>query len=113
MADENNPISTAGNENLEAGKSHARQAAEDLRTAAEAKARELRSAAEAKANEFRSAAEAKADEFRHRAEDYYGQARERARTLQEDGEAYVRENPMRAVVQALAAGFVLGLLFRR
>jgi ElaB/YqjD/DUF883 family membrane-anchored ribosome-binding protein len=35
------------------------------------------------------------------------------RTLQEDGEAYVRENPTKAVLTAVAAGFVLGLMFRR
>ena len=35
------------------------------------------------------------------------------RTLQEDGEAYVRENPTKAVLTAVAAGFVLGLIFRR
>jgi ElaB/YqjD/DUF883 family membrane-anchored ribosome-binding protein len=79
-----------------------RQAADELRAAAEAKARDLR-----------SAAEARADDLRHRAEDYYDEARNRARTLQDDGEAYVRENPMRAVVMSLGAGFILGLMFRR
>ena len=116
-------------------KETARQAVEDLKSAAQAKATEFRSAAEAKANEFRSAAEAKANEFRQaaeakaheykekageyytdaraKAEEYYGQARERARTLQDDGEVYVRENPLRALGIAAAAGFVLGLMFRK
>ena len=40
-------------------------------------------------------------------------ARDRARTLQEDGEQYVRENPTKAVFTALGIGFVLGLIFRR
>jgi ElaB/YqjD/DUF883 family membrane-anchored ribosome-binding protein len=35
------------------------------------------------------------------------------RTLQDDGEAYIRENPTKAVLTAVAAGFVLGLMFRR
>ena len=35
------------------------------------------------------------------------------RTLREDGEDYVRENPMKAVMTALGIGFVLGLIFRR
>jgi ElaB/YqjD/DUF883 family membrane-anchored ribosome-binding protein len=33
--------------------------------------------------------------------------------LQEEGEAYVRENPLRGVATALGVGFILGLLFRR
>jgi ElaB/YqjD/DUF883 family membrane-anchored ribosome-binding protein len=34
------------------------------------------------------------------------------RTLREDGEEYVRENPMKAVFTALGVGFMLGLIFR-
>jgi ElaB/YqjD/DUF883 family membrane-anchored ribosome-binding protein len=89
-------------ENVSASKTHARQAADDLKAAAQAKADELRHRAEEYYGEARG-----------RAEEYYGQARERARTFQDDGEAYVRENPVRAVLTALGAGFVLGLLFRR
>jgi ElaB/YqjD/DUF883 family membrane-anchored ribosome-binding protein len=88
--------------NFDSTKDHVRQAAEELRSAAEAKARD-----------FRSAAENKANELRDRAEHAYGEARERARTFQEDGEQYVRENPTRAVLTAVAAGFVLGLIIRR
>ena len=43
----------------------------------------------------------------------YGETRARVRTFQEDGEAYVRENPTKAVLTAVVAGFVLALLFRR
>jgi ElaB/YqjD/DUF883 family membrane-anchored ribosome-binding protein len=43
----------------------------------------------------------------------WGDARDRARTLQEDSEQYVRENPTKAVFTALGIGFVLGLIFRR
>src|SRR5439155_14942341 len=75
---------------FESGKTHAKQAAEDLRAAAEAKAQELRSTAEAKAQELRG-----------RAEQTYGEYRDRARTLREDGEQYIRENPTRAVLTAL------------
>jgi ElaB/YqjD/DUF883 family membrane-anchored ribosome-binding protein len=41
------------------------------------------------------------------------EAKQRVRTLREDGEDYVRENPMKAVMTALGIGFVLGLIFRR
>jgi ElaB/YqjD/DUF883 family membrane-anchored ribosome-binding protein len=40
------------------------------------------------------------------------ETKQRLRTLREDGEDYVRENPMKAVMTALGIGFVLGLIFR-
>ena len=86
----------------ESGKSHAAQAAEELRAAAEAKAAALRAQAEAKAQEWKG-----------RAEQVYSDAQTRARTLRDDGEVYVRENPTRAVLTSLGIGFVLGLIFRR
>jgi ElaB/YqjD/DUF883 family membrane-anchored ribosome-binding protein len=133
MSDETNPSSAASNfesakahakdavdatkahlkDAVDQSKEHFKSAAEDLRAAAEAKAREFRGTAEAKAKEFRETAGAKADEFRGRAEQSYGEARERVRTLQEDGEAYIRENPTKAVLTAVVAGFLLGLVFRR
>lgn len=82
---------TEATEKFESGKSHAKQAAHDIR----------------------SAAEAKATEIRDKAEQAYGQARERARSWQEEGENYVRQNPLRGVITALGIGFVLGLLIRR
>lgn len=89
-------------EAVDSSKEHLKHAADDLRTAAESKARELREKGEAKAREFRG-----------KAEQTYGETCERVRTFQEDGEAYVRQNPTKAVLTAVAAGFVLGLLFRR
>ena len=76
---------------LESTKTHARQAAEELRTAA---------------TEI-------AGQYRGKAEQAWGDAQVRARTLQEDGEQYVRENPTKAVFSALGIGFILGLIFRR
>ena len=102
---ENPSSSTASNEAAEkfaSGRAHAKQAAEDLKAAANAKASELRSAAEIKAGELRG-----------QAEKIYGDYRTRARTLREDGEQYVRENPTKAVFTALGVGFFLGLIFRR
>jgi ElaB/YqjD/DUF883 family membrane-anchored ribosome-binding protein len=87
---------------FESGKEHVIHAAEDLKAAAGAKAQELRHAAETRATELRS-----------RAEQTYGEYRAKYRTLREDGEQYVRDNPTKAVFTALGAGFILGLLFRR
>jgi ElaB/YqjD/DUF883 family membrane-anchored ribosome-binding protein len=105
--------STTGASNLEGArhlalcaaklaKSHLNEAAGGLRAAAETTARDLRSAAEEKANELRG-----------KAESAYSDARERARTFQEDTEQYVRENPTKAILSALGAGFVLGLIFKK
>ena len=98
---------------FEAGKTHAKQAAEELRAAAEEKATQLRAAAETKAAELRATAGTKVQEYRVKAEETYEQARTQAHSLQEEGEAYVRENPLRGVLAALGVGFVLGLMFRR
>jgi ElaB/YqjD/DUF883 family membrane-anchored ribosome-binding protein len=83
--------SARAQDNLESSASHARRAAEDLK----------------------AAAGAVADQYRGRAGDAINDARDRARAFQEDGTAYVRENPTKALLSALAIGFVLGLLFRR
>lgn len=96
MADENmNQGVGAGSavpqSKLESSKTHARRAAEDLK----------------------SAATSVAGDYRDKAVQAWDDARGRVRTLQEDGEDYVRENPMRAVFTALGVGFVLGLIFRR
>ncbi len=76
---------------VERGASHARKAADDLK----------------------SAAGAVADEYRGRAEEVWNDARYKVRGFQEDSEQYVRENPTKAICTALGIGFVLGLVFRR
>ena len=125
MPDENHPNSESGSEpSFESAKAHVKEAADHLRTAASAKARELREKAGAKASEIREKAGARASEFRETAEEKmhgfrekagetYGDARDRSRSFQEDGETYIRENPTKAVLTALAAGFVLGLIMRK
>jgi ElaB/YqjD/DUF883 family membrane-anchored ribosome-binding protein len=40
-------------------------------------------------------------------------ARERMQVLKQDTDRYVRQNPTKAVVAALAIGFVLGMMRRR
>ena len=98
MAEENQSNQGAGSAGtadvtgrLDSSKTHARRAAEDLKTAATDMA----------------------SEYRGKAEQAWGDATDRARTFQEDGEQYVRDNPTKAVFTALGIGFVLGIIFRR
>ncbi len=82
---------TDAQDKLQSSKTHARKAAEDLR----------------------SAAGAMAGEYRGKAELAWDDAKDRARAVQKDTEQYVRENPTKAVFMALGIGLVLGLIFRR
>jgi ElaB/YqjD/DUF883 family membrane-anchored ribosome-binding protein len=97
----------------EKGRENLKTAADNFKTAATAKAEEIRKAAEQKAEEIRAAAEDKAREYRGKAENAWSDARTKAKYWQTEGEAYVRDNPARAVLVALGVGFVLGLLFRK
>ncbi len=98
MAQENQPTQGGGTtgradpqSTLESSETHARRAADDLR----------------------SAATQMAGEYRGKAEQAWEDASGRVRTFQEDGEQYVRDNPSKAVFTALGIGFVLGIIFRR
>ena len=88
---------------IESSKTHARRAAEDLKSAASEIAGEYRGKAEQAWGEYRAKL-SKPGATRRTT---------RARTFQEDGEAYVRENPTKAVFTALGIGFVLGMIFRK
>jgi ElaB/YqjD/DUF883 family membrane-anchored ribosome-binding protein len=90
------------NHKFKSGKTHAAEAA-----------REFREAAAAKAHDIRDTLTERAGEYRERANRVWSDTTVRARTLQEDGEDYIRENPIQAVGFALVAGFVLGLILRR
>ena len=90
------------NEKFQSGKSHAAEAASELRAAAEAKLQDLRETL----NE-------RAGQYRERANQVWADTTGRARTLTQDGEEYIRENPLQAVGIALAAGFILGVILRR
>ena len=62
-----------------------------------------------KADEFRGAAQDKVQEFRGAAE----KATSQAKSWQAEGEAYVRDNPTKAVLVALGVGLLLGFLLRK
>ena len=65
------------------------------------------------AEDLRSAAGAMADEYRARGKEVWDDALHRVQSFQDDSKQYVRENPTKAVFTALGVGFVLGLIFRR
>ena len=111
---------TAG-ENLEASKSHALDAAEELKAAATQKAQEIRDAAVERSQQLRDIAQQRAEELRHQAteksehlrdyaEEQWTTARSQIDDLKEEGEQYVRQNPTKAVLIALALGFIIGLI---
>ena len=87
---------------FKSGKTHASEAAQEFKDAAAAKLSDLRGTL----NE-------RAGEYREKANQVWSDTTGRARTLSEDSEEYIRENPLQAVSIALAAGFVLGLVIRR
>ena len=53
-----------------------------------------------------------AEDYRDKSEQSSNETKVRVHTWQEEGEEYVRENPMKAVFTALGIGFVLGLIVR-
>jgi ElaB/YqjD/DUF883 family membrane-anchored ribosome-binding protein len=71
--------------------------------------REWRSTSE----DMKSTVTALPQDYTDQASKELNETKQRLRTLREDGEDYVRENPMKAVMTALGIGFVLGLIFRR
>jgi ElaB/YqjD/DUF883 family membrane-anchored ribosome-binding protein len=66
------------------------------------------------AKDLKSEAGGVVEEYRDTAEQIWDDTKERVRTFKEDADEYVRENPTKTVLTALAIGFVLGLItFRR
>jgi ElaB/YqjD/DUF883 family membrane-anchored ribosome-binding protein len=64
------------------------------------------------AEDLKSVAPAVAKDYAEKASAVFDEAKEPVRTLREDGEDYVRKNPMKAVFTALGVGFVLGLIYK-
>ena len=97
----------------EKGKDHLKAAADNFKTAATVKAEEIRKAAEQHDEEDVERACPDAIDPGEQAENAWSDARTKAKYWQTEGEAYVRDNPGRAVLVALGVGFALGLLFRK
>jgi ElaB/YqjD/DUF883 family membrane-anchored ribosome-binding protein len=65
------------------------------------------------AADLKSEAGAVVEKYSDTAEQVWDDAKERVRTFKEDADEYVRENPTKAVLAALAIGFVFGLITMR
>jgi ElaB/YqjD/DUF883 family membrane-anchored ribosome-binding protein len=65
------------------------------------------------ARDLESAVPTAAKDYTEKARAALDEAKARVRTLREDGEDYVRTNPMKAVFTALGVGFMLGVIFKR
>ena len=102
-----------GSEKLKDLKGQANDKLNDLKGQASAKLDDLKGQATDRANEYYATASAKAEELRGQAEAAWGDAKVKARTYQDDGEQYVRENPTKAILIGLGAGFLLGLIVRK
>ena len=91
-------------EAAKSGKDHLKSAAGDFKEAASAKVENIRQAAGQKADELRGAAQDKVQELRGAAEST-SRCDLRPKSWQAEGEAYVRDNPTKAVLVALGVGF--------
>ena len=94
-------------------KSQAAEAADELRSAVASSASQFGEAVERQASRVKEAAAGRAGQLRQAAETGWEEAKVKMQDLFQEGEAYVRENPVKSVATALGVGFVLGLLFRR
>jgi ElaB/YqjD/DUF883 family membrane-anchored ribosome-binding protein len=100
-------------EEAESGKDHLRTAANEFKSAASGKIEDLREAAGQKTDELQKSAEGKAQELSDAAERAWSDARSKGKSWLAEGEAYVRNNPTKAVVVALTLGIILGLRSRK
>ncbi len=103
----------SGTDPFQAAKASAMKAAEELRNAASQKAQELRSTATERAQQFKSVAGDHAQDFREYADKTFTDARERYSDFRTEGEKFVREKPVQAVLAAFGVGLFMGLILRR
>ena len=90
-----------------------REGVNSMKAAAGRLADDFKGKASEAIDDLKHAVSAKVDEFKGQTGEVYDQTWQKARTLHEDAEAYIRQNPRQALLTAIAAGFVAGLLIRR
>ena len=116
----NQPTVPNSGDYLQQSKTHALQAAEELRAAADqlrdaaaAGASRLKDSAVETTKHLKESATTQAVRAREIAGRRWDSARTHAREWHNSGEHFIRENPTKSVLAALGVGFVLGLIFRR
>ena len=82
-------------------------------TAAENELKRGQKEAMAAAEDLQSAGATLAENYREKAQQAWGNAKAQALDWQQDGQEFVRQNPIKTVLTALAIGLVLGLAIRR
>ena len=65
------------------------------------------------AEDSKSAAATVTKDYTEKTNATLDEAKKRLRTLRDDGEDYVRTNPVKAVLGALGVGFILGVMLKR
>ncbi len=94
-------------------KDRAIETAQHFRDSAAERASQFKAAASEKAIAFKSVATDKAHHLKESATEHWQDTRVKAKELHITAEDYIRENPTKCVLSALAAGFLIGLIVRR
>lgn len=94
-------------------KDRAVESAQHFRDATTERASQFKSQATEKAQAFKSAATERAGHFKDSASGQWQDTRVKAKEFQVTAEDYIRENPTKSVLSALAAGLLIGLIVRR
>jgi ElaB/YqjD/DUF883 family membrane-anchored ribosome-binding protein len=97
-------------EATKSGQDHLTAAACDLKEAVGAKVEDIHQAVEQKADELRGAVQGEAQELRGAAESAWSDAGSQAKNWQAEAEAYVRDNPTKAVLMAVGVGYLLQII---
>lgn len=84
----------------------------ELKSVGTAKFQDAKAAATAKYHEAKTAFDAKKAEVAEQGKMQFAYAKTKAHDIHVDSEAYVKENPTKAILIALGIGFLIGLLFR-
>ncbi len=94
-------------------KDRAVESAQHFRETTTERASQFKAQATEKAQAFKNVASERADQFKEAASGQWQDTRVKAKEFQATAEEYIRENPTKSVLSALAAGFLIGLIVRR
>lgn len=99
-------------ETANAFKASATEKADHLKSVATEKAQQYKSVATEKAQQYKSVATEKSQQAKETAQKQWDETRVKAKEIHVTAEDYIRQNPTKAVLYALGAGFLIGLISR-